>query len=220
MIIAETISRVRNALKAVKIDPFLTDRNIYSVILKYAAFIISRNIKASPNSANSAYRTLPCVALIEVDKVEACCDIQSGCTIMRTKEKLPSLLDSTSGVLLGAITAVDGSSRVYPTELATYIHFSKTSGAKYDKTKYYYYLNDFLYFPNIIWSSVNIEGVWSGDISSFLCEADKCMINQDTAAPIPEDIFAEVEQFTLKEMMTQIQIPADPAAHDKINILR
>jgi len=33
--IGESISRVRNVLKAVKEDPFLTDRFIYSLIMKF-----------------------------------------------------------------------------------------------------------------------------------------------------------------------------------------
>lgn len=40
--IGEAISRVRNALKAVKEDPFLTDRQIYFVLSKYAKTLIKR----------------------------------------------------------------------------------------------------------------------------------------------------------------------------------
>ena len=40
--IGESISRVRNILKAVKEDPFMTDRLIYSIIIKYAKVLIRR----------------------------------------------------------------------------------------------------------------------------------------------------------------------------------
>jgi len=40
--IGESVSRVRNTLKAVKEDPFLTDRAIYYCILKYAKTLIKR----------------------------------------------------------------------------------------------------------------------------------------------------------------------------------
>jgi len=40
--IGEAISRVRNTLKAVKEDPFLTDRNIYFLITKYGKTLIKR----------------------------------------------------------------------------------------------------------------------------------------------------------------------------------
>ena len=40
--IGESISRVRNALKAVKEDAFLTDRQIYFVISKYGKTLLKR----------------------------------------------------------------------------------------------------------------------------------------------------------------------------------
>ena len=39
---AEAISRVRNTLKAVKDDAFLTDRSIYFSILKYGKTLLKR----------------------------------------------------------------------------------------------------------------------------------------------------------------------------------
>jgi hypothetical protein len=38
--VGEAISRVRNTLKAVKEDPFLTDRTIYFSLIKYAKYTI------------------------------------------------------------------------------------------------------------------------------------------------------------------------------------
>jgi hypothetical protein len=40
--VGEAISRVRNTLKAVKEDPFLTDRVIYFSLIKYAKTLIKR----------------------------------------------------------------------------------------------------------------------------------------------------------------------------------
>ena len=40
--VGEAISRVRNTLKAVKEDAFLTDRVIYYSIMKYAKALIKR----------------------------------------------------------------------------------------------------------------------------------------------------------------------------------
>jgi hypothetical protein len=40
--IGEAVSRVRNVLKSVKEDPFLTDRTIYYSILKYIKALIKR----------------------------------------------------------------------------------------------------------------------------------------------------------------------------------
>ena len=40
--IGEAISRVRNTLKAVREDPFLTDRNIYFLLIKYGKTLLKR----------------------------------------------------------------------------------------------------------------------------------------------------------------------------------
>ena len=87
--IGYTVSRVRNTLKAVKEDAFLTDRFIYSVVSKFAKLFIKRQDNLNKLLRfKSFFRPLPCVPLIEVDKIEACCGgIKSGCIIMRTKDK-------------------------------------------------------------------------------------------------------------------------------------
>ena len=40
--IQDTVSRIRNTVKGVKEDAFLTDRFLYSLVLKYAKLLIRR----------------------------------------------------------------------------------------------------------------------------------------------------------------------------------
>ena len=64
--IGETISRVRNLLKSVKEDAFLTDRMIYSVILKYAKLFVQRQDNDNKIMRyQTLFEVLPCVDLIE-----------------------------------------------------------------------------------------------------------------------------------------------------------
>ena len=87
--IAEVVSRIRGQVKAEVQDAFITDRYIYSLIEKFAQFLMRRqDYRNKLIKFNSVWKTLPYVELIEVDKVEAhCAGIQSGCTIKRTKHK-------------------------------------------------------------------------------------------------------------------------------------
>jgi hypothetical protein len=48
---------------------------------------------------NVYYQTLPCVEVIDVDQSE-CCEISTGCSIKRTKEKLPEFLALADGELI------------------------------------------------------------------------------------------------------------------------
>ena len=78
--IGEVISRVRGQVKAESQDAFVTDRYVYSLILKFAQLLIRRQDHANKLLKFSAiWKTLPFIELIEVDKVEAhCTGIQSG----------------------------------------------------------------------------------------------------------------------------------------------
>ena len=106
--IGYTVSRVRNTLKAVKEDAFLTDRFIYSVVSKFAKLFIKRQDNINKLLRfKSFFKPLPCVELIEVDKIEACCaGIKSGCTIMRTKDKLPSPFEGPFGPMFRTVSSI------------------------------------------------------------------------------------------------------------------
>lgn len=222
--IGDAISRVRNILKAVKDDPFITDRFIYSLINKNALFLMKQ--EDSYNKLlkfQSFFKSLPCIELIEVDKIEACCsDVTSGITIMRTKDKIPKLMEAGFGPLVRSVTSIDGSQEVYPTQPSQYAGMSKTSGYKYNKNKYYWYLNDYLYFPNIMWDAIKLEGIFEDDISAYNCADcnNKCVVRQDQDFQIPEYLFAQIEQNVIKEFTFSAQIPGDTAVDDNQNILR
>ena len=81
--IGDSVSRVRNLVKGVKEDAFLTDRFIYSLIIKYAKLLIKRQDNENKIMRfQSLFETVPCIELITVDKVEACCTgIRTNCTI-------------------------------------------------------------------------------------------------------------------------------------------
>lgn len=220
--IGEVISRVRNQLKAVKQDAFLTDRFIYSVIIKHAKWLMKREDSGNKLMRfNSIFQTMDYVELIEVDKVEAqCTGIKSGCTFMRTKDKLPVFQQGYWGPLIRTVSSLDGSDELQPTNPSTFLSISNSKNFKYNKTKYYWYLNDYLYFPNIDWDAVRIEGVFEDDISDWKCDpSERCKVKQVQAFNVPDYLFAELESQVIKEMALMVQIPTDTVP-DKQNILR
>ena len=211
--ISETVSRVRNLVKGVKEDAFLTDRLLYSLILKYAKLYIRRqDTENKIMRFQSLFEVLPCVDLVEVDKIEACCaDIKTNCKIMRTKEKLPTLLEGTYGPLFRSVGSLDGSVEMIKTYPSTYTAMEKTSTFKYNKTKYFWYLSGYLYFPNITWEAVRIEGLWDESIAMYVCDGDVCTPRQDDQTHFPEYLFAEIEQAVIKDLTFMIQAPPENA---------
>ena len=82
--ISEVISRIRGQVKAEVQDAFVTDRYVYSLIIKYAQVLMRRQDFANKlMKFNSVWKSLPFVELIDVDKVEASCSgIQSGLSLI------------------------------------------------------------------------------------------------------------------------------------------
>jgi hypothetical protein len=54
-----------------------------------------------------------------------------------------------------------------------------------------------------------MEAVFEGPLDT--CDTDPCLIKQDQQLAIPEYLFAEVEQFVVKELTMAIQVPSDGA---------
>ena len=215
------MSRIRNQTKSNKQDVFMTDRMIYAFVLKHAKWLMKREDSKNKLLMFSAViQTMDYVELVEVDKVEACCTgVGSNCTIKRTKEKLPVFLQGYYGPLIRTIASLDGSEELQPTLPSTYTHISKSKNFKYNKTKYYWFIDDYIYFPNLEWDAVRIEGIFEDDISAWTCDEDDCIVKQDLSFNIPDYLLAELETNVFKDLAGLVQMPPD-LNNDKQNIAR
>jgi hypothetical protein len=220
--IGEIVSRVRNQIKAVKADAFITDRYLFSLISKHAHWLMKReDSKNKLMRFSSVVETLPYVELIDVDTVEAhCSGIKSGITIKRTKEKMPAFMQGYYGPLVRSVTSLDGSQTMQPTNPGTFVNIANSTTYKYNKTKYFWYLNDYLYFPNLEWDAVRIEGIFEDDISAFSCDTcEQCIARQEQKFNVPDYLHGEIENFVIKDLSLGMQIPNDTVV-DKQNIMR
>jgi len=220
--IGDVVSRVRSQIKAEIQDAFVTDRYLYSLIEKVAQLLMRRQDSANKlKKFNSVWKTLPFVELDEVDKVEACCTgIESGMIIKRTKLKLPTFMEGYWGPLIRTVSSIDGSIELQATQPGTYTSMTKTTSFKYNNTKYFWFIDGHLYFPNIEWDAVKIEGIFQEDISLWLCnDEDKCVPRYRQECNIPEFLFAEIEQQVLKQLMATLNIPQEDS-DNKQNVNR
>jgi hypothetical protein len=217
--VGEAISRVRNTLKAVKEDAFITDRVIYSLLLKYAKTLIKReDNQFRLMKISSIFKVLPYIELIDVDKVEAgCLGIYSGCYFKRSKDKLPSILDGMFGPIIRTVSSIDGTIELYRTDPGTWVSMTKTTTFKYNRNIYFWYLNGYIYIPNVDWDAIRMEAIFEGTVES--CDTDPCEVKQDEQFALPEYLFSEVEQFVLQELTMTLKVPAD-SVDDSQNILR
>jgi hypothetical protein len=216
--IGEAISRVRNVLKAVKEDPFLTDRTIYFAIQKYAKTLIKReDNQFRLMKMSQIFQVLPYIELIDVDKVEAgCVGVYSECYFKRSKDKLPSILDGMFGPIIRTTSSIDGSIEMFRTEPGTWVSITKSTTFKYNTRRYFWYLNGYIYCPNIDWEAIRMEAIFENKVE--ICEED-CMTRQNESYNIPEYLFSEVESMVIKELTMSMSIPTD-GPDDSQNTLR
>ena len=207
--IGETISRVRNTLKAVKEDAFLTDRIIYSSLLKYAQTLIKReDNQFRLMKISSLFRVLPYIELIDVDKVEAgCVGVYSGCYFKRSKEKIPGILNGMEGPIIRTTSSIDGSIEMFRTDPGTWVSMTKTTTWKYNRNFYFWYLDGYIYCPNVDWEAIRMEAIFEGTIET--CDTKECETRQNEPFSLPEYLFSEVEQFVIKELTMTVSIPTD-----------
>lgn len=217
--IGQAVSRVRNTLKAVKEDPFLTDRMIYNSLLKYAQTLIKReDNQFRLMRMSQIFKVLPYIELIDVDKVEAgCVGVYSGCYFKRSKEKLPNILNGMFGPIIRTASSIDGSIEMFRTEPGTWVSMTKTTTFKYNTNKYFWYLNGYIYAPNIDWDAIRLEAIFDGQLDT--CDTKECVIRQDDPFVIPEYLFSEIEQYVIKELTMSMSIPSD-GPDDSQNALR
>jgi hypothetical protein len=217
--IGEAVSRVRNALKAVKEDPFLTDRTIYYALTKYGQTLLKReDNQFRLMKISSIFKVLPYVELIDVDKVEAgCIGVYSKCYFKRSKDKLPTIFDGAMGPIIRTVSSIDGGIEMFRTDPGTWVSITKSTTFKYNKRPYFWYLNGYLYVPNVDWDAIRVEAVFEGKVES--CDTDPCTVRQDDPLPFPEYLFSEIEQFVIKELTMAMEVPTD-GSDDSQNVLR
>ena len=216
--IGEVLSRVRNQIKAVKQDAFLTDRFLYSMVMKHAKMLIRRqDIQNKIMKFNSVFQVLNFVELIEVDRAESQCHcITTGCTFMRTKVKIPRTFEGHFGPIFRSVMSLDLSEELVPIYPSVFQKMVNQKTFKYNKKKYYWYIDGHLYFPNLDWDAVRIEGLFEGDISSYNCDvSDDCTYIQDTMFTIPEYLYSEIEQLVIKDLGAMMSIPQDSQQDNK-----
>ena len=160
---------------------------------------------------NFLYDVLPYVELIDVDKVEAeCTGVKSDCSIKRTKDPLPKIYNGYWDVLIRSVTSLDGEVEIHPTSPQSYVRKTNLSDFKYNKEKYYWVINNYLYFPNIEWDAVKIDAVFEDDISDYKCNGNPCLAGQELQLPVLDNIMNYVMDNVKNDIYGMFNIQPDP----------
>lgn len=223
------LSRLRGKAKAVNKDSFVTDRLLWSAIMKFAPALLKReDSKNLLLMIQGLFQTLPYAELIEVDKIDSkCFHITIDCTIKRTKHRLPGMFWGYYAPLIKSINCISGPAtdandegELQLIEASKYASIVKVKSFKYNKTRYCWFADGYLWFPNLEWDAVRIEGLFHEDIEGFNCnDCEVCKPRQEQLFNFPAYLMPELEGFVFEELGITMKIPSDPIV-DKNNINR
>ena len=130
------------------------------------------------------------------------------------------MIEGYWGPLIRQVSSIDGSIELQATQPGTYTSMTKTTSFKYNNKKYWWFLNDYLYIPDVEWDAIKIEGVFDDNIGMWLCEEGaECTRRYDQDINVPEALFAEIEQEVVKAMMMTVQVPVEDG-DNKVNVNR
>lgn len=217
--IKEAISRVQSLYsKGVKSDDSrLSSRHIYSILKSARATLLKRKLDKRNTLSPWEIQTIPCVELIEAEAHECPCVPPSGCTIYRSRYKIPKPLEAMSNNLLNSVTTLDGS-----------VLFSKTTWTekKYKKGRRYtgssidYWIrNEYLYvtFNNFV-TVVAIDGPFEDplEVEKFISfcnidceECQDCISYLDKEFPLEDSLLQAAIEMTIRELDIFFKVPED-----------
>lgn len=196
----DIISRIRVSVKEIGKDNLLTNKSIYNILRSSAIFLLKREA----DSKNTIYNQMGifstiCVDMIEVSATE-CLNIPSNCRVWRSKNKIPKIIESSTGFIYKAISSMDNSVQFFLT--TPYIERLK-SKIKFNKNKYVWLENDYLYSKDS-YPILKIVGIFEEDIRPPQ-EDSNCSRLEDSFF-LPDYLCDAAVKLTLQELSVFKQI--------------
>lgn len=155
---------------------------------------------------------LGCLELEEADSAD-CCEIKSGCIVLRTKKEIPKLIEfhDKSGITrIGPVSKIK-----LPFNFTTYNKAVYSSFNKYAKGVYAYLLNSRIYLTitdpkyNYI-DYINVRGVFEEpqSLQEFICGDDQCFTYEKNY-PINSWMIPYIQEQVLNRYGISFKFPKD-----------
>lgn len=203
----QLIETFREKLRERNADSTYTNQFLYNVLSEHAKWLIRREVSAGRIYINNSFfQTLSCVDVIETSTVDECCPIKTNCKIYRTKNKLPDMWIDNSGPVLKSVSSVDGSTDFFYTNSTTWQSKRNDPYNKMSSTKYSFFSDGYLWFPEHNPHKVNVYGFFTDDLSMSNRECEDCQDVKpcvrflDTSFVLPGWLISEMMGKALQEV--------------------
>lgn len=194
-------------------DSKLSKRKVYSTFYRIAKVLIDRDIRDRKLYKNTdIYKTI-CINMIQVDANTCpCIELETGCLITRSEEKLPKLLNTIFGPLIYSVTTIIGNKKIDITTPSSAISKTKIKGVS---GIYGFIENEYLYLTKDI-EAVKMRAVFEGDITKYECDykpelkESDCNNWLDRVTFIPDRLLSDVVSMSISELLKSfMQVPYD-----------
>jgi len=187
-------------------DSRLAPRHIFNKLETGRNTLISRKAKKKQAISQNNYTVLTCVPLELVPSHECPCLPPVGCKVLRTKEKIPTLLSDYTGDLILSVTSIEHSVSFSMTTLEGARH---KKGSKFTKDKPDYYRhNGYLYIthktaPKFIEVTALFEHLEDALNFGGQCDEDEvnCTSMLDHVFPIDSDLIEPLIKMCVEELI-------------------
>lgn len=175
----------------------IEDAQILFWCLQIRAMLISQSIQKTGDILEIWLQTLSCLELVQVDKSE-CCEIDTGCMILRTVEQIPEIIETVGDVAMVKVTTPKGD--IIPS--TNHLEDSYSKYTKYTSNKRrYFHKNGYIYITNEDFlSHINITAVFEDptELLDFVgCDGDTCF-NWDSPFPCSLKMANDITNIVLK----------------------
>lgn len=205
----QLISDARILARELNADSRLSNKALWSILSKHMDWLIHRESnKLKMADFDYLYQTIKCVEVIEAPAIDPCCGVKSKCMVFRTKDRLPELYEDSAGVRIKMVYSIDNSADFTQIKVKDYMRKLEDPNSKYDKARYFYFNDGYLYFPKQFPRKVMTKGHFKFDVSNDCgCGGEKkCIRRMDEPSMMPEYLRGELMEFVKKDLFQRAQI--------------
>lgn len=198
-------------------DEDIDPRQIAFWVRTQRALWLSRESASSETDNPSMEQDLGCVDIVMVDSAE--CDIEAGVFVLRTKDKIPSMLSSSSGLPLitrvGPVDKIQKNFSIVPYERAKYVGIGRFNRQEIRS----FFLNGYVYLafssdykePSML-SKINIRGVLENpeDAGAYQDSNGVACFTYNSPYPVPMKYIDFMKEHILKNYARlKMMLPSD-----------
>lgn len=214
------VARVATGLNSINKDASISRRYILQVAISKATFLMAQKFRdRSLFRESNLYKTIECFEMEKIDKYT--CDIvefKSCNSVMRSVNKLPTLVYSRYGSSLKEVTNIDGSIEFKPSTPSKYRRDSRRQ--EFGEELFFTIKDEHLVIPesNVKRVSLYLYTPNSYDIEKAnSCNEDKCLNPWDFELIASDKMMDIIVQETIKEVSMRLQITEDSNPNEDIN---